>query len=426
MKLLLVNTSDVGGAGKACARLHLGLLNSGVASKLLLANNRNNHIESYTQESLKDKSLNKKIKNKFSNILRELKIIKPPKKTEQELFLESRKKGLELFSYPNSNYDVTESDLYKEADIINLHWVSGFIDYESFFKKNKKPVIWTLHDMNPFTGGEHYTESYLGIDNAGFPVKRVVTNEEKEQFKKVLDLKKKALSNVKNLHFVTLCNWMTNELKQSEFFNQFPIHHIPNGIDSNIFKIRDKNYSRELLNIPLDKKVILFVADLIKTNRKGIEFLLRALEKLTQDDVILFVIGHKNEKLKRFDNIIQYGLVNDDRLLSSIYSAADAFVIPSLMDNLPNTVLESLLCGTPVIGFPIGGTPDMVDNKKNGLLTDTISVDSLADTINYYLKNGVSQKREEIRKEAVKKYDKKVQASNYIELYKNILNTNKL
>ncbi len=341
MKLLLINTSDVGGAGKACARLHLGLLNSGVDSKFLLANKRNNHIESYTLEPLRDESLNGKIKNKFIKILRELKILKPLKKSDKELFLEKRKKGLELFSFPYSNYDITESELYKQADIINLHWVAGFMDYQSFFAKNKKPIVWTLHDMNPFTGGEHYIENYFGIDCKGFPVKRVFTTEEKEQFKKILDIKKKALSGVKNLHFVTLCDWMTNELKQSDFFSRFPIHCIPNGIDSNVFNIRDKNYSRELLSIPLDKKIILFVADLINTNRKGFEFLLRAIKKIEQKDVLLFVIGHKNEKLERFDNIIQYGMVNDERLLSSIYSSADVFIIPSLMDNLPNTVLES-------------------------------------------------------------------------------------
>jgi glycosyltransferase involved in cell wall biosynthesis len=424
MNILIVNTSDVGGAGRACYRLHLGLLNSGVESKILLANKRNNRIESYTLEPLSDKSLNGKIKNKFIKILTELKILKPPKKSKEELFLENRKKGLELFSFPLSNYDITKSDLYKEADIINLHWVSGFMNYQSFFEKNNKPVVWTLHDMNPFTGGEHYEENYFGIDDKGFPIKRDFTNEEKEQFKKVLDLKKKALSGVKNLHFVTLCNWMTNELKQSNFFNQFPIHCIPNGIDSNIFKIREKNYSRELLSIPLDKKVILFVADLINTNRKGFEFLLRAIKKLKQEDVILFVIGKKNEKLDEFNNIIQYGIVNDDRLLSSIYSSADVFVIPSLMDNLPNTVLESLLCGTPVIGFPIGGIPDMVQNSKNGLLTKEVSVDSLVDSIHYFLEKGISFTREEIRKEAVKKYDQTVQANNYTELYKSIINTN--
>ncbi|WP_298494570.1 glycosyltransferase [uncultured Algibacter sp.] len=422
MKLLLINTSDIGGAGKACVRLHQGLLSMNVDAKLLLAKKTANHENSFLLKPKEDHSLKNKIKKKSIKILRELKLLKTPKKTKEQLFVENRALGLELYSFPNSNYDITESPLYKQADIINLHWVSGFIDYESFFKKNTKPVVWTLHDMNPFTGGEHYKETFLGIDENGFPKKRVLTNEEILQFKKILNLKKEALSQVKNLHFVTLSDWMTYELQQSDFFGKFPVHKIPNGISSKVFKPRDKRYSRELLNIPLDKKVILFVADLIHANRKGFKFLVEAINKLEQENVQLFVIGNKNESLYNFKNIIQYGVVKDDRLLSSIYSAADVFVIPSLMDNLPNTVLESLLCGTPVIGYPIGGIPDMVSHGENGLISESVSVDALANSINQFLSNGVLFSTEEIRKQAVIKYDDKVQAKNYMRLFKSLVN----
>ncbi|PWH82811.1 hypothetical protein DIS18_11320 [Algibacter marinivivus] len=421
MKVLLVNTSDVGGAGKACARLHLGLLNMEVDSKLLLAKKMSNFKASYVLHQKTNNSLFFKIENKVLSVLRRIKLLKPSKKTQEELFIKNRIKGLEKFSFPNSNYDITESELYKQADVINLHWVSDFIDYQSFFKKNTKPVVWTLHDMNPFSGGEHYEEKYLGIDKKGFPIKRVFLDEEVSTFKSVLNLKMEALSNVDNLHFVTLCNWMTNQLKQNDFFEKFLIHKIPNGIDSNIFRIRDKSSSRELLNIPQEKKVILFVADLIDANRKGLNFLVRAIERLEQTNIQLFVIGNKNEDLNRFKNIIQYGKVYDEELLSSVYSAADAFVIPSLMDNLPNTVLESLLCGTPVIGFPVGGILEIINHNKNGLLAKEVSVDALVESISDFLKNGVSYSIEDIRKDAVNKYDEKVQAKNYIKLFESLV-----
>jgi glycosyltransferase involved in cell wall biosynthesis len=422
MKLLLINTSDIGGAGKACARLHLGLLNMDVDSKLLLAKKISNYNESYVLHPKKNNSLLVKIQKKALRTLRKWKLLKAPKKTKEELFIEKRAKGLEKFSFPNSKYDITESELYKQADIINLHWVSEFIDYQSFFQKNTKPVVWTLHDMNPFSGGEHYEEAYLGIDEHGYPKKRIISNEELEQFNKVLNLKKEVLSQVKNLHFVTLCDWMTSQLKQSDFFSRFPIHKIPNGIDSNIFNTRDKAHSRDLLNIPLDKKVILFVADLIDANRKGFNLLIKAIEKLDQSNVQLFVIGKKNDSLNHLKNIIQYGTVNNDRLLSSIYSAADVFVIPSLMDNLPNTVLESLLCGTPVIGFSTGGIPDMIHHKKTGLIVDAVSVDALVNSISSFLDEGVLYTTEAIRKDAVSTYDEKVQAKKYIKLFENLVN----
>jgi len=422
MKLLLINTSDKGGAGKACARLHMGLLNMDIDSKLLLAKKTSNYNESYVLHPKKNNTLLDKLQRKTLKILRELKLLSVPKKTQEELFVEKRTKGLELYSFPNTKYDITESELYKQADIINLHWVSGFLDYQSFFQKNTKPVVWTLHDMNPFSGGEHYEETFLGINKKGLPTKRTFSNEELAQFESVLNLKKEALSKVKDLHFVTLCDWMTNEIKQKEVFNRFPIHKIPNGIDSSIFKIRNKVHSRDLLNIPLDKKVILFVADLIGANRKGFNILVEAIEKLEQHNVQLFVIGNRNDSLSHLKNIIQYGTVNDDRLLSSIYSAADVFVIPSLMDNLPNTVLESLLCGTPVIGFPIGGIPDMILHKKNGIIAEDVSVEALANAIFKFLNEDVTYSAEEIRKDAVSKYDEKVQAKKYIELFESLVN----
>ena len=422
MKVLMVSTNDFGGAGKACIRLHTSLLKAEIDSNLILAKKTHQVEKSFVIQPKANSTLINKSQRKIIKILRELKLLKVPKQTFEEQFIDNRTRGLELYSFPNSNYDITESELYKQADIINLHWVSGFMDYQSFFKKNTKPVVWTLHDMNPFTGGEHYSEEYFGMDEFGLPKKRTLTNDEKTQFEKVLDLKKEAVSQVDNLHFVTLCDWMTNELKQSEIFGDFPVHKIPNGIDSSVFKVRDKAHSRDLLNIPHDKKVLLFVADLIHANRKGFSFLIEALKKIEEDDVQLFVIGNKNESLNNFKNIIQYGKVNDERLLSSIYSAADVFVLPSLMDNLPNTVLESLLCGTPVIGFPIGGIPDMVMHKKNGLIADAVSVDALANAILDFLSEGILMSTAEIREDAVSKYDEKVQANNYIKLFKSLVN----
>lgn len=422
MKILIISTNDFGGAGKASVRLHTGLLNSGIDSKILFLNKRFNYPEAYVFQKPYNNSLLKKINRKVFKTLRDLKLLKSSKKIKEEKFIENREKGLELFSYPNSKYDITQSELYKQADLINLHWVSGFLDYQSFFKKNKKTVVWTLHDMNPFSGGEHYQEEFLGMDNKGFPIKRTLSIEEKQLFENVLKLKKNTLGRVQNLYFVTLCNWMTNTITNSDFFNKFPIHHIPNGIDSKIFTIRDKVYSRNLLNISLDKKVVLFVADLINANRKGFNFLVNAIEKLESDNVQLLVIGKKNEKLEGLNNIIQYGTVNDNKLLSSVYSAADVFVIPSLMDNLPNTVLESLLCGTPVIGFPIGGIPDMIYNNKNGIIANEVSVEALVNAITRFLNNRVLDSNEEIRSDAIKKYDLEVQSKNYIKLFKSLIN----
>jgi glycosyltransferase involved in cell wall biosynthesis len=123
------------------------------------------------------------------------------------------------------------------------------------------------------------------------------------------------------------------------------------------------------------------------------------------------------------NNIKELGSISDERLMSIIYSAADVFVIPSLMDNLPNTVLEALMCGTPVIGFPVGGIPDMVQNGFNGLISHEVNSHSLFETIEIFLNTKDSYNSDEIRIDALSKYSTHIQAKKYLKLYKNILNT---
>lgn len=425
MKIVIVNTYDRGGAANSCKRLHLGLLLAGITSSILLRFKQNNWSNSVCfKQPQKKLSLSVKTVNKLKRILKELKLNsdKDLSKNNEALFIKNRIQGLEMFSFPNSDFDINQSEIYKEADIVNLHWVANFLDYKTFFELNKKPVVWTLHDMNPFTGGEHYEETYLGIDELGFPIKRLKSKEEKLFDKKNLKIKMKALSNVANLTIVTPSEWLAEEARKSEVFKGRPVLCIPYGLDSEVFSPRDKNYSRELLNIPIDKKVLLFVADSIDNNRKGFAFLKKAFEQLLDSSLILCAIGNKNTELESIANILELGTINDERLMSVVYSAADVFVIPSLMDNLPNTVLESLMCGTPVIGFPVGGIPDMIQDGVNGFITEEMSVNSLVETLIKFLNNPTCFNEVEIRNNAIIKYDQKVQSKKYIDLFAKILN----
>ena len=422
MKLLVINTYDKGGAAKACLRLYEGLLNEDIDASILLRSKTLNALNAYTLgPKQKQRTTIQKIQGKVTRILKEFKLFKKEPISEDVTFLKSRQKGLELFSFPRSNYGITSSPLYQEADIINLHWVAGFLDYESFFRKNTKPVVWTLHDMHPFTGGEHYEEQYLEMDAHGFPIKRIKTNYEKNISTKNERLIAQALKYIQNLTIVAPSIWMAKEAEQSKAFHGKSVHCIPYGLNHDIFKPRDQNYSRELLNIPTNKKVILFVADSISNHRKGFIYLKEAFEKLDREDIVLCAVGNKTGELTTLNNIQELGPIYDERLMSVAYSAADVFVIPSLMDNLPNTVLESLMCGTPVIGFPVGGITDMVQHGTNGLLAKTISVDALVESLETFLNTINTFDCERIRQDAVSKYDLKVQANSYIKLFKGIL-----
>jgi glycosyltransferase involved in cell wall biosynthesis len=423
MKVLLVNTYDKWGAANSCLRLHNGLLKSGVDSRVILRHKEKNiSFTDVLKPCIQVTSKFQRVKIKFRVILKKRKVLKQKPASENELFLRNRPKGLEAFSFPNSKFDITNSEPYNDAAIVNLHWVANFLDYSSFFKKNKKPVVWTLHDMNPFTGGEHYLEKYLGIDTLGFPIKRNMSEEELRIAKKNILIKTQALSNVDNLTIVAPSQWLAEEARRSEVFKNFPVFCIPYGLDSEIFKPRDKNYSRNLLGIPKDKKVILFVADSIDNSRKGFVFLKNALEHVSDQNLFLCTVGAKNNVIDTTENVLELGAIYDERLMSVAYSAADVFVIPSLMDNLPNTVLESIMCGTPVIGFPVGGIPDMIQDGVNGFITEEISVESLVKTINKFLNNPSCFNEIEIRHDALNKYDQKVQSQRYIDLFNNILN----
>ena len=214
---------------------------------------------------------------------------------------------------------------------------------------------------------------------------------------------------------------MKNEIVDSQMFPLAKINIIPNGIDLKQFRILDKAFCRDLLNLPLDKRIILFVSDNINNNRKGMNYLLRAFEKIKVTDFIVYSVGKKSYSQ---DNayLIELGEIRDLRFMNVAYSAADLFVIPSLMDNLPNTIIESLLSGTPVISFPVGGMLDVIKHKKNGYIANEISVDALAESINDFFENRVELTAGQIRNDAIERYDISVQIKNMLKLYNDICN----
>ncbi len=436
MKILTVNTYDKGGAANACLRLHKGLLQenidnqvivlhlSGKSKKKVYQFDDKEHIfpqlPTLTWKNWLDEKINKTHQKAIKHFLDY-----STKEREQQNFIESRTKGLELFSFPSSNYDITKSKFYKEADIINLHWTTYFLDWESFFRNNTKPIVWTLHDQNSFLGGEHYQEIYLGISESGEPIERNLTQLEIQKHKEILDYKKKILNNVKNIHIVTPSQWLTASAKESNVFQKASFQTIPYGLDTTVFKPRPKNLAREFFAIDNNTPMILFVAESITNQRKGFDYLKRAIELVRKEyPMVQFcAVGElKDKELNKNNEIKELGYIRDELLLSAVYSAADVFVIPSLMDNLPNTVLESLCCGTPVIGFDIGGVPDMVENEVNGYLCNEISVNSLKETIEKFLENTKIFDTEKIAKEAQQKYSLSTQAKKYKNLFKQIMN----
>ena len=311
-----------------------------------------------------------------------------------------------------------------ECDLINLHWVSGFVDFQAFLPAvaRRAPLVWTLHDMNPFTGGCHY-DARCGRFTDSCGACPMLTNTGEGDFSRQVWLRKNsALETIERnrLAVVTPSRWLTAEAARSSLLGRYEAVTIPYGLNTDIFQPRGKRLAREVLGIPADAPVVLFVAQTIRDQRKGHRFLLEALGAL--DNVFLLSVGSGDPSGAK--NALHLGFVDAERLVSLVYSAADVFAAPSLEDNLPQTVLEALACGVPVVGSQVGGIPDAVLPGENGLLVPPGDTRALHDALHSMLSDG--PKRTEMAKRAreiaVERFSFHRQSQAYQTVYKKLLN----
>lgn len=426
MKVLLIAYSDQGGAAKSCIRLHLGLLKIGVASRLLLFDRHHSEIPESYQFYPKyvrraPSALTNRLRGKIYRLSKELgySIFNPDEPVSHEDRLVGRVEGFEKFSAPKTDWDITQDENYQWADVVNLHWVAGFLDYGSFFKLNTKPIVWTLHDMNPFTGGCHYSLGCEGYQTSCDKCPQLLGTADDQYSGKLLQVKQDALINsaIKPV-IVTPSKWLQKYSQKSRLFAELQHHHIPYGIDTDIFQLRNKDHCKDILGIPQDKVVLLFVAESLNNRRKGFQFLLDTIVK-TDDLNLLFCSVGRGDLSIDSPNYLGLGVIKDELLMSIIYSAADLFLITSIEDNLPNTVIESLACGCPVIGSPYGGVREMIDINRNGLLLRELSQASIQSSISDALGNSFDRK--EIMSSAAKEYAEVRQAMDYCNLYEQCL-----
>jgi len=217
---------------------------------------------------------------------------------------------------------------------------------------------------------------------------------------------------------------MAGIVKESPLLSRFPLTVIPYGLDTDVFMPRPKKAARLQLGLPQDASIILFVAASVRVRRKGLDLLARALSQpLRGDDVYLVSVGNGQPDLRIPVPHQHIGKINNDDLLSQVYSAADIFVCPSLQDNLPNTVLEAMACGTPVVAFDAGGIPDMVRPEVTGLLAPTGDAEALRAAIINLLRDPTRRAAmaAACRSTAVREYTLEVQAHRHTELYETAL-----
>jgi len=407
IKVLHINTTNRGGAGIAALRLHTALINKGIKSAFIskgLTLNFNDFI-------IKDPTFHYKKPTIFNRLITKL---FPSKKRKLIRTFSSVKTNIEseIVSLPVSLYKLHNHPLVEEADIINLHWIGDFVDYTSFFKKVSKPIVFTLHDMNPFKGIFHYNIDMHKNPNFKFW--------EKEMY----NLKKESLKNVSNGAIVSPSQWLLDEALKVGMFSNFKIHTvIQNSIEieqENVLPTKER--SRVDFGLLEDENVILFVSNALEIERKGFKEAKQALENI-KEPITLLTIGKGEIVVENpYVKVRSLGFINDTEKITAAYRAADVLLLPSLEDNLPNTMLEAFANGTPVISFKVGGMAEHIETRVNGMLVNEINSEALKQTIIEFFNIKDSFDSRQIRSYVDQNFSYQNQASKYITLYNQLLN----
>ncbi|MFD2207945.1 glycosyltransferase [Kiloniella antarctica] len=316
-----------------------------------------------------------------------------------------------------------------EADIINLHWVCGFVDYQEFFfhKKTAVPMIWTLHDMYPFTGGCHYAGACEKFINECGACPYISSENQDDMSRFIHKTKHDAMSSTAYpITIVTPSKWLAKEARRSRIFGDMDIKVIPYSLNLDQFKPRPQRAMREYLDLPKDKVIGFFPSDHLSDPRKGIIYLEEALKCLTPEqaaNMLLVSVGNSERKLSGLVEQRSLSFISDPEIMSKIYNASDFTFLPSLEDNLPNIILESMASGTPLIGFDTGGLPDFIKNGETGWIVPKRNVSQLASAIDDALSfpEKLIEMRRVVRNVAEREFAMKVQGERYKDLYEQTL-----
>lgn len=411
MKVLIVGSSDItGGANKAAYRLHRALLSHNINSQMLVQNKISDDYTVIGPSSNLRKYLINPLRPILDHIIMKMKGVKA------------------LFSSSYLPFSEVVSRINKiKPDIVHLHWVTGGMIRIEDVVKIKVPIVWNCQDMWPFTGGCHFSGSCKLYKEKCGNCPALESNKANDLSKKVMARKSKSYAKVQNLTVVGVSKWISSCAEESSLFSSRKIKNIPNCIDVNLFKPIDKNVVRDMFKIPKNKKVILFGAANPEDERKGGKELFEAINLLDLKSTVFVIAGSSRpEKVEYFRHPVYFiSPLKDEVSLPMMYNIADVMIVPSLEENLSNSIIESLSCGIPVVSFDIGGSSDMIEHKKNGYLARKMDVKDLAFGIEWILENDeYNELSSYARKKVLDDFDGEVVAKKYINLYNNILNKN--
>lgn len=419
MRILQINTLDVqGGAARAAYRLHRGLLSIGADSTYFVREKRT-----------RDETVRKFIPDPAPAAVAHRAGCKAELDGAYDAYRATRSPDIEQFSFERVDGDENFYIQRPRADVINLHWVAGFVDYRLFFTPERidVPVVWTLHDMNAFTGGCHFDQDCGRFRTRCGACPLLGSRAEEDLTTQIFDTKAGIFANwpPERLHIVAPSHWLVDVARSSALFSRYDGTCIPNSIETDLFKPTDKAAARAALGLPQNARIVLFMSHQVSLARKGFRELVQALARVPDSrDILLIGVGDKTDVA--VDAPVRVAMVNyigDDATVAALYSAADVTAVPSKQDNLPNTMLESMSCGTPVVGFDVGGLPDMVKEGETGFLAPAGNVAALgaAFMAAFSDRDRLKACGERARARVVEFHAPHVQARSYVALYEKLI-----
>lgn len=407
IKVLHIVAGDLsGGAARGAYWLHRGLLECGVESKMLIqkADGNDLNVISIAQTRLD------KVLQIFRANLDHLPV---------ELY---RKRKKLIFSTGLIGFDIRKYDVYQWADIIHLHWINnGMIDVK-LLKKIDKPIVWTIRDMWPMTGGCHYSMKCERYKIGCGKCPQLNSQHQYDLSKMILNRKAKNIPN--HIKFVGISSWLSEKAKESVLLRNSDVRTIHNNINTKDFFPVDKQVARTSLGICTDKKIILVGAQNVNDFYKGFDKFIKTIRLLDKNKYYLCFFGRLDTEITDLLDFeyMSFGFLHDTTSLRLLYSAADIFVAPSLMDAFGKTLAESMACGTPVVCFNATGPKDIVDHQINGYKAAPFDCSDLANGINWVLHSpDYTTLSQNAREKVLRCFDSKVVAKKYIELYKSVL-----
>lgn len=416
MRVLLINTSErTGGAAVAANRLMEALKSNGVRAKMLVRDKQTDQISVV--------GLGHNWLHVWKFVWERIVIWKANRFKKNNLF---------AVDIANTGTDITTLPEFRQADVIHLHWINqGMLSLNDIRKilASGKRVVWTMHDMWPCTGICHHARACTRYQEECGNCPFIYGGGNKHDLSARTFLQKKALYQTAAITFVACSRWLENQAKSSALLIGQRVVSIPNAINTNLFKPRNKQEARTACNLPQDRKLLLFGSVKITDKRKGIDFLIESCDILAtkypelKESLGVVVFGNESQQLASRLPFPVYPLnyVSDEHHLVEIYNAVDLFVTPSLEENLPNMIMEAMACGIPCVGFCVGGIPEMIDHLHNGYVAEYKSSDDFANGIHWILTEAAYPAlSEQATRKTIANYSEAIVAKRYIEIYNKI------